>query len=164
MIAQTYDNGVMGSLLDRDVFETAYLLGSSSTPSKPEVAATDRGNLAIAWRSGLEARARVKPYRQAFAGDAVVSNPALGPVDDPGVYVGGDRVGDFAVAMVQGTEGARALTISVFDDPPNSPYIGTAGADICFPIRPQPSPHRHPELAALAQGTLAAWAHARGPG
>jgi hypothetical protein len=127
-VAQTFDNGVMGSLLDRDVFETAFLLGSSPTPSKPEVAASDRGNLAIAWRSGPEAHARVKPYREPFEGDAVVSNPALGPVADPGVFIGGDRVGDFAVAMVQGTEGAKALTIAVFDDPPTSPYIGKAEA------------------------------------
>jgi hypothetical protein len=127
-VAQTFDNGVMGSLLDRDVFETAYLLGTSSTPSKPEVAGTDRGNLAIAWRSGAEARASVKPYRQAFAGQAVISNPAYGPVTDPGVFIGGDRVGDFAVAMVQGSEGAKALTVAVFDDPPNAPYIGKAEA------------------------------------
>jgi hypothetical protein len=127
-VAQTFDNGVMGSLLDRDVFETAYLLGTSSTASKPEVAGTDRGNLAIAWRSGLEARASVKPYRQAFEGQAVVSNPAYGPVTDPGVFIGGDRVGDFAVAMVQGTAGAKALTVAVFDDPPTAPYIGRAEA------------------------------------
>src|SRR5262249_1033336 len=37
-------------------------------------------------------------------------------------------VGDFAVAMVQGTEGAKALTIAVFDDPPTAPYIGKAEA------------------------------------
>jgi hypothetical protein len=30
--------------------------------------------------------------------------------------------------MVQGTDGAKALTVAVFDDPPTAPYIGTAEA------------------------------------
>ncbi len=127
-VAQVVDGSVIGSLLDRDVFETAFVFGTSTTPSKPEVAATDRGALAIAWRSGADAVALVKPYREAAAGAVVVSNPAYGPVNDPGVFIGGDRVGDFAVAMVQGAEGARALTVGVYDDPPTAPYIGTAEA------------------------------------
>jgi hypothetical protein len=127
-VAQATDNSIVGSLLDRDVFETAYVLGASTTPSKPEVAATDRGNLAVAWRSGSDAVGGVKPYREPLAGAVTISNPAYGPVNDPGVFIGGDRVGDFAVAMVQGTAGAKALTIAVFDDPPTSPYIGTAEA------------------------------------
>ena len=52
-----------------------------------------------------------------------VSNPALGPVADPGVYIGGDRVGDFVVAMVQGTPGALALTAATYDRPPGTPFI-----------------------------------------
>ncbi len=127
-VAQEFDNGVVGALLDRDVFETSYVLGASSTPSKPEVAGTDRGNLAIAWRSGTDALARVKPYREPFAATTAVSNPAFGPVNDPGVFIGGDRVGDFAVAMVQGVAGAKALTVAEFDDPPSAPYIGRAEA------------------------------------
>jgi hypothetical protein len=127
-VAQVVDNSVVGSLLDRDVFESAFVFGSSTTPSKPEVASTDRGNLAIAWRSGFDAVAGVKPYRKPFAGAVTVSNPAYGPVNDPGVFIGGDRVGDFAVAMVQGNAGAKAVTVAVFDDPPTSPYIGTAEA------------------------------------
>jgi hypothetical protein len=127
-VAQAGDNSVVGSLLDRDVFEPAYVFGTSTTPSKPEVAGTDRGNLAIAWRSGADAVAGVKPYRAPLAGAVTVSNPAYGPVNDPGVFIGGDRVGDFAVAMVQGVDGARALTVGIFDDPPTAPYIGTAEA------------------------------------
>jgi hypothetical protein len=127
-VSQATDFSVLGALLDRDVFETSFLLGGSGTPSKPEVAASDRGDLAVAYRSGGEARARVKPYRQPFAADAQLANPAFGPVADPGVFVGGDRVGDFAVAMVQGPDGARALSIASFDDPPGAPYIGQAQA------------------------------------
>jgi hypothetical protein len=127
-VSQAGDNTVLGALLDHDVFEQTYPLGTGGTPSKPEVAAADRGDLAIAWRSNGEARGRVKPYRKAFLGDAPISNPALGPVNDPGVYVGGDRTGDFAVAMVQGLEGAKALTVASYDDPPGAPFIGKAEA------------------------------------
>ena len=43
---------------------------------------------------------------------------------DPGVSIGGDRVGDFAVAMVQGTPGGlRTLTVAVYDRPPGAPFI-----------------------------------------
>ena len=54
-------------------------------------------------------RARPLPRRRdadgAFGGELTVSRGDLGPVADPGVFIGGDRVGDFAVAMVQGTAG-----------------------------------------------------------
>jgi hypothetical protein len=127
-VAQAFNNSVVGALLDRDVFETSFVLGSSLSPSKPEVAATDRGDLAVAWRAGADAVGLFKPYRKPFAAAVTLSNPAYGPVNDPGVFIGGDRVGDFAVAMVQGAEGAKALTVAVYDDPPTAPYIGTAEA------------------------------------
>jgi hypothetical protein len=131
-VAQTGDNGAIGALLDRDVFETAYRVdtGGGTVGSKPEVAASDRGEEAIAWRVGLpdgstQARARLKPYRQPFGGDTLLST---GPIAAPGVFIGGDRVGDFAVAMVQGPDGARALAVASFDDPPGAPFIGQAQA------------------------------------
>jgi hypothetical protein len=134
-VAQATDNSVLGALLDRDVFETSYKLDSfgSTAASKPEVAASDRGDLAVAWRAGfadgsVQARARLKPYRQAFASDTQLSNSTLGPVADPGVYIAGDRVGDFAVGMVQGLDGARALSVASYDDPPGAPFIGQAQA------------------------------------
>jgi hypothetical protein len=127
-VSQGVDGSVYGSLLDRDVFETAYPLGWSAVAPKPEIAATDRGDLAVAWRAGAEARGRVKPYRQAFLADVGLSNPALGTVVDPGVFVGGDRVGDFSVAFVQDAGGARTLSVASYDDPPGAPYIGKAEA------------------------------------
>ncbi len=39
------------------------------------------------------------------------------------MFVGGDRLGDFAVAMVQGAPGAYALTGAVFDRGPGAPFI-----------------------------------------
>lgn len=123
-VAQAGDGTVLGSVLDRDVFETSFPVGAGAVPSRPEVASTDRGDLAIAWRGAGDARGRVKPYRAAFLPDTPLSNPALGPVVDPGVFIGADRVGDFSVAFVQEAAGARSLSVASYDDPPSAPYIG----------------------------------------
>ncbi|WP_028060962.1 hypothetical protein [Candidatus Solirubrobacter pratensis] len=127
-VAQGADGSVFGALLDRDVFDTSYSLGWSPVAPKPEVAATDRGDLAVAWRAGPDARGRIKPYRKAFLADTPLSNPALGPVADPGVFIGGDRVGDFSAAFVQDAGGVRTLSLASYDDPPGAPFIGKAEA------------------------------------
>jgi hypothetical protein len=134
-VAQIVDNGVTGSVLDHNAFGNGGRLDTtgSTVPSAPEVATGDRGDSAVAWRAGLPdgsliARARLKPYRQPFTPETTISNPALGPVDDPGVFIGGDRTGDFAVAMVQGSPGAQALTVATYDDPPGAPFIGKSEA------------------------------------
>lgn len=129
-VAQSGDNGLMGATLDHNVFAPAVALSAigSAQPSAPEVAAGDRGDVAVAWRGPGDARAREKPFRQPFGPETAISNPALGAVADPGVSISGDRVGDFAVAMVQGPAGARALTIAVYDDPPTAPFIGRAAS------------------------------------
>ena len=121
---------VVGSWLDHDHFQTPARLDSidSAVPSKPEVASGDRNDSAIAWRVGFAdgnsiARARFKGEDEPFGAEATVSRGDLGPVADPGVFIGGDRIGDFAVAMVQGAPGARALVVSVFDRPPGAPFI-----------------------------------------
>ena len=88
------------------------------------MSSSDRGDLAIAWRTGDIARARYKDDTStAFGPEFTISNPGLGPVADPGVMIGGDRLGDFAVAMVQGTPGAYALTGAVYDRAPGAPFI-----------------------------------------
>src|SRR5262249_49682361 len=124
-VSQIVDNGVAESVLDHNAFGNAGRLDTtgSTVPSAPDVATGDRGDSAVAGPAGLTdgglvAPPRVKPYRQPFSGEATISNPALGPVDDPGVFISGDRTGDFAVAMVQGSPGAEALTVASYDDPP----------------------------------------------
>ena len=115
-VAQTPGGAqVFGSWLDHDHFQLGGRLDSidGSARAKPEIASTDRNDNAIAWRlTGLDgnsvARARYRDGdtpSSAFGGEVTVSRPDLGPVADPGVFIGGDRVGDFAVAMVQGNAG-----------------------------------------------------------
>jgi hypothetical protein len=129
---------VLGSWLDHDHFQLGGRLDSIDgvAAPKPEIASTDRNDNAMAWRltggdGNSVARAR---YRDgdtpngAFGGELTVSRPDLGPVVDPGVFIGGDRVGDFAVAMVQGNPGARTLAVALFDRPPGAPFIETSQA------------------------------------
>ena len=120
---------VLASWLDHDHFQTPGRLDSADSfvATKPEVATSDRRDTALAWRTGppggTVARVRYKPNDGALGPEFTVSRPDLGPVVDPGVYVGGDRVGDFVVAMVQGGPGAQVLTAAVFDRPPGAPFI-----------------------------------------
>jgi hypothetical protein len=124
---------VFGSWLDHDHFQLTQRLDSTQGDfgAKPEVASTDRNDSAIAWRvAGADgssvARARYhdgEDAKGAFGPEVTLSRPDLGPVVDPGVFVGADRSGDVAVAMVQGTPGARTLSVAIYDRPPGTPFI-----------------------------------------
>jgi hypothetical protein len=127
-IAATQVNGgtlPVAAWLTRDHFQPgAGMGGPSPTATKPEVSSSDRGDIAVAWRAGDIARARYKDdISTAFGPEFTISHPGLGPVADPGVMIGGDRLGDFAVAMVQGTPGAYTLTGAVYDREPGTPFI-----------------------------------------
>jgi hypothetical protein len=129
---------VFGSWLDHDHFQPGLRLDSIDgfARAKPEVAATDRNDMAIAWQltgsdGNAVARARYRDGDSpngAFGGELTVSRGDLGPVAEPGVFIGGDRVGDFAVAMAQGTVGARTLAVAIFDRPPGAPFIESSQA------------------------------------
>ncbi|HWK27644.1 MAG TPA: hypothetical protein VNS09_13835 [Solirubrobacter sp.] len=132
------DGGVVGAWLDHDHFQASGPLSGvwGVGSSKPEIAASDRRDVAIAWRviaadgnSFVRARFRDGDTKgPAFGPETSISDPAFGPVADPGVFIGGDRVGDFAVAMVQGAPGARSLTVAVYDRPPGAPFIANSQA------------------------------------
>ncbi|MDA0136676.1 hypothetical protein [Solirubrobacter deserti] len=116
---------VIGSWLTKDHFTPPVGLGGPSAfTSKPEVASSDRGDLGVVWRTSDLARARYKDdTATAFGPEATISAPGLGPVADPGVFIGGDRLGDMAVAMVQGTPGNYTLSTAVYDREPGTPFI-----------------------------------------
>jgi hypothetical protein len=129
---------VVGSWLDHDHFQTpARVDGADSfAPSKPEIAATDQADSATAWRltgpdGNSVARARYHDGADAngaLGAEVTVSRGDLGPVADPGVFVGADRTGDVAVAMVQGIPGARTLAVAIYDRPPGAPFIDESEA------------------------------------
>jgi hypothetical protein len=124
-VAQGAGGSVLGAWLDHDHFQPATRLDSGDG-SAPEVATSDRRDTALAWRVGPVARVRLKPNDGALGPEFTVSRPDLGPVLDPGVSVGGDRVGDFVVAMVQGVPGAQTLSAGFYDRPPGRPFIETS--------------------------------------
>ena len=70
-------------------------------------------------RGAPTARTRAPASRtseSAFGPEFTISRPEFGPVLDPGVSISGDRVGDFAVAMVQGMpDGLRTLSVGHYD-------------------------------------------------
>jgi hypothetical protein len=131
----TTSNQIVGSWLDHDHFQAPARMDNidGSALGKPEVASTDRDDIAVAWHvsspdGNAIARARFKGADEPFGGEVTVSRNDLGPVAAPGVFIGGDRVGDFVVAMVQGVAGARALTVGMFDRPPTAPFIESSQA------------------------------------
>jgi hypothetical protein len=130
---------VFGSWLDHDAFQAGLRIdgvdgGVANT--KPEVASSEQNDSAVAWRltgpdGNAVARARYHDgddANGALQAEVTLSRGDLGPVADPGVFIGSDRVGDMVVAMVQGNPGARALTVAVYDRPPGTPYIAKSQA------------------------------------
>ena len=125
--------GVVGSWLDHDHFQTPARIDSvdSVAAAKPEIAATDQADSAIAWRlTGADGNSVVRvryhdgeDANGALGGEITVSRGDLGPVVDPGVSISADRSGDVAVAMVQGTPGAKTLAVAIYDRPPGAPFI-----------------------------------------
>jgi hypothetical protein len=131
-VSQLYGTSVVGAVLDHDHFLPADgLTIGGSLPTAPEVASTDRRDIAVAWRVGLpdgsvQTRARFQDSGGKFEPETVLSRPELGPVDDPGPFIGADRLGDFAVAMVQGADGAKTLAVAEYDQAPGAPYTALA--------------------------------------
>lgn len=132
-VAQTESGLIVGSWLDDDRFQTPERIDATGSALKPEVSTGDRNDIAAAWHvlfgDGTSiARARFKPAGAQFGGEVTVSRADLGPVVEPGVFIGGSRLGDYAVAMVQGAPGARSLVVSLHDSPPGTPFIESSQA------------------------------------
>jgi hypothetical protein len=114
---------VASQLLD-DHFQPAgrFDTADSADRTAPDVAATDSNDVAIAWRTNGTTRARFKDVETPFGPEFTISRPEFGAVADPGVSISGDRVGDMAVAMVQGTaDGLRTLSVGHYDRQPPAP-------------------------------------------
>jgi hypothetical protein len=133
-IVQGAGNTVLSPVLDHDAFGPPVRMdGGSAGPAGPVVSATDDDDIAAAWRvqapdGTWQAHGRFQEAHTAYGPDTVLSRPDLGSVADPGVALSGDRVGDYAVAMVQGPDGARTLSVTVFDRPPGRPSVPTSTA------------------------------------
>ncbi len=109
----------LGSLLERDAFAAASPFGAGGNPV---VAASERESAAVAWLADATLRARHKVEKMPFEAEVPVSRPELGAVVAGQYELAGSRIDDFALAMTQGAEGARSITVAHFDRPPGAPY------------------------------------------
>jgi hypothetical protein len=117
-----------GSFADKDFNPVARLDASgSAAPQEPVAYFSDRGDGVVAYRGqagngNATTIGRLLPAGKPQA-EAAISNPTAGPVVAGTLRISGDRVGDAAIAQLQGAAGARRLTIALEDIPPARPVI-----------------------------------------
>ena len=112
---------VVGSVLDRDQFAPGARLDAQGGTG-PVVASSERETAAVAWLTAGNLKVRHKPMDKPFSPEYQVSRPDFGAVV-PGAYaISGSRLDDYALAMTQGPEGARAITVADYDRPPGAPF------------------------------------------
>jgi hypothetical protein len=128
-VTQGADNSVLGATFaDKDFAPVVRLdSGGSAAPQSPVAYFSDRGDGALAYRAqsgdgNATAIGRLLPGGKP-APETAISKPGAGPVVAGSLRVGGDRVGDVAVAMLQGNPGARTLTVALEDVAPARPVI-----------------------------------------
>jgi PKD domain len=99
----------------------------SAAPQEPVVYFSDRGDGVAAYRGqagdgNATTIGRLLPAGKPEA-EVGISKADAGAVVAGTLRISGDRVGDAAVAMLQGAPGARALTVALEDIPPARPVI-----------------------------------------
>jgi hypothetical protein len=114
-----------GSVLYNDVFEPGAQLsaGPSAQGTEPQPASSEHREAVATWLVNGSVKGRLKPEPTVpFENEVELSRPDLGPVGRGEFAVGADRLAGFAVAMVQGAEGAnRTVSAAVQDRPPGRP-------------------------------------------
>jgi hypothetical protein len=124
------DNSVVGSLLFLDVFGPGARLddAAGAVPPQPVVGSSDNEDSAVAWLRASDAERIVLGRRHeqettTFEPQAPLSQPAFGPAAPDGrLEMASDRVGDHAVAFVQGNPGDRRVVIASYDRAPGKPF------------------------------------------
>lgn len=128
----TTGGGVVGATLVDDAFPAAGPIGAGGLP---QVAASERHDAAVVWQAGGAVRARLAPAKRPFGREAALSTPGLGAVPAGQVSVSSDRVGNVAVAMLQGAPGAYSVTVGWHDINPSRPVV--SGTRSYGPRRPR---------------------------
>src|SRR3954451_8553834 len=114
---------------DKDFNPVARLDASASAaPQEPVAYFSDRGDGVVAYRGQSGDGNATTIGRPLPAGtpqaEVAISNAGAGPVVAGTLRIAGDRVGDAAVAQLQGgAAGARTLTVALEDIPPARPVV-----------------------------------------
>ena len=127
-VAAADGNAVFSDYLSKfDTFDPAQRMDATPSDAAPApvIAASERDDVYVAWRTGAggggDVRARRKPTGKGFEPEFVASNPALGPVAPGQLAISSDRLGSTVVAMQQGSH----ITAAAWDRPPGRPgFIG----------------------------------------
>jgi hypothetical protein len=118
---------LLGAPLRDDVFSAARRTDRGGAVTNAAVATSERNDTAVAWRAGADAsavvRARLAPDDGRIRGTALLSRATLGPVAPGALSASSNRIGDVAVAFVQGAPGARSVGAAVHDLPPSPPAL-----------------------------------------
>jgi len=133
-VASADGNAVYSAYLSLfDVFDPAQRVDATpgDAAPAPTVAASERGDVYVAWRTGAgdggDVRARRKENEKGFEPEFVASNPAYGAVPPGQLAIGSDRLGNTIVAMLQGSGAQARITAAAWDRPPGRPgVIGSA--------------------------------------
>ena len=114
---------LLGAPLRGDVFRAAARSDRTGGVTNAAVATSERHDTAIAWRAGNDAnavvRGRVAPDSGRLGREALLSRAGGGPVAPGPLSASSNRVGDVAVAFVQGGRVGAAM----YDRPPSSPTL-----------------------------------------
>jgi hypothetical protein len=116
-----------GTPLRDDAFAGARRTDRTGAVTDAVAAASERNDTALAWRAGDDAtavvRGRLAPDRGGMGREATISLANLGPVAPGPLSASSNRVGDVAVAFVQGAPGARSVGAAMYDLPPSAPTL-----------------------------------------
>jgi hypothetical protein len=115
-VAAAPSGEITGLAFDDDVAAALVAVGSGSDPV---TAVGELGEVAVAWRTASDVRARIADQPEPLQPEAVLSRAELPPPGPPAIA--SDLRGDVAVAMLQGDQ----LVIAEHDQPPGKPAGGT---------------------------------------
>jgi hypothetical protein len=114
---------LFGAPLRNDVFAAAQRSDRTGGVTNAALATSERHDSAMVWRAGGDAnavvRGRLAPDRGRLGREALLSRAGGGPVAPGPLSASSNRVGDVAVAFVQGGQVGAAM----YDRPPGAPAL-----------------------------------------
>jgi len=110
---------LLGATLRRDVFSRARRNDRFGGVTDVAVATSERNDTALVWRAGSVVRARMAPDTAGLGRAALLSRSRLGAVAAGAPSASSNRVGDVAVAFVQGS----TVGVAMHDVPPSAPTL-----------------------------------------
>jgi hypothetical protein len=119
-VGVTAGGRLFGAPLRDDRFAPPVPADAAGGVSSAAVATSERNDSALVWLAGTTVRGRIAPEGDRLGGVATL---ARGPVPAGPLSASSDRIGNVAVAIVQGAPGARSVGVAMYDLPPSRPAL-----------------------------------------